>query len=64
MDGWKVWKGKKIFIILKNHRQYQGEVIDVDTKSPPLVFISIIDKFGNRITFAQSEVDVMQEEKK
>ena len=63
MVGWEIWKGKKVFIILKNRRTYQGEVVDVDTRSYPLVFISIIDKFNNRISFSQSEIDVMQEEK-
>ncbi|GAH15158.1 unnamed protein product, partial [marine sediment metagenome] len=27
-QGWKYWEGKKVFIILKNRRTYQGEVIE------------------------------------
>ena len=64
MEGWNYWNGKKVFIILKNRRQYSGEVVDVDLSAKPIIFISIIDKFNNRVTFAQSEIDVMQEEEK
>lgn len=63
MEGWKHWEGKKVFIILKNHRQYSGYVVIVDINSPPLIFITIKDKFDNTITFVQSEIEVMQEEK-
>lgn len=63
MEGWKGWLNKKVFIILRNKRQYSGIIIEVDISSPPLIFISILDKFDNRITFVQSEIEVMQEEK-
>jgi len=61
-DGWKYWEGKRIFILLKNHRQYSGTVVDVDDSNKPLIWISINDKFGKRITFVHSEIDVIQEE--
>jgi len=60
-EGWSYWEGKKVFIILKNHRQYSGIVQRVDI-SPPLVWITILDKFNNRITFSAEEIEVMQEE--
>ena len=56
--------GKNVYIILKNKRNYQGEVISVDESASPLIFISIIDKFQNRITFVHSEIEVIQEEGK
>lgn len=62
MKGWKFWEGKKVFIILKNKRQYSGEIIDVDLFGNGLVWISMNDKFGNRITFVNSEIEVIQEE--
>lgn len=62
MAGWKKWEGKKVFLILKNKRTYQGSVINVDESSPPLIFITIKDKFSKEVTFVQSEVEVMQEE--
>ena len=30
MDGWKIWEGKKVFIILKNKRTYTGKVISIN----------------------------------
>jgi len=64
MDGWKYWIGKKVFIILKNHRQYSGTVIEVSDEKNGLFWISIIDKFDKRITFSNVELDVIQEEDK
>lgn len=61
--NWKDWIGKSIFVQLKTGAVYSGKVIDVDTKSPPLVFISIIDKFGDKVTFVHSEIIKINEEK-
>ena len=55
---------KKVFIILKNNRQYSGKVIEVSDEKNGLVWISLIDKFNNRITFVNSEIDLIQEENK
>lgn len=63
MEGWKDWEGKKVFLILKNDRQYSGLVIDIDNSLNPLIWISIRDKFGNRITFSTEEIKLIQEEK-
>ncbi len=63
MEGWKYWEGKKVFIILKNKRTYQGEVLEIEVDpNSPLVWIVIKDKFGKRVQFVNSEVDVIQEE--
>jgi len=64
MDGWSNWKNKHVFIILKNNRTYSGEVIDVDCSSPPLIFITIIDKYFKRVTMVHSEIQTIQEERK
>jgi len=65
MEGWKYWEGKRVFIILKSKRTYQGEVLEVEIDpNSPLVWIVMIDKFGNRVQFVNSEVDVIQEEGK
>ncbi len=63
MDGWKYYEGLKVFIILKNKRQYTGKVIEVDESSLPLVFLTIIDKFGSRVRFVHSEIDLIEEER-
>jgi len=64
MEGWKYWEGKKVFIILKNKRKYSGVVLRVEVNpDSPLIWVTIKDKFENRISFANSEVEVIQEEK-
>lgn len=60
---WTDWNGKRIFVQLKTGAVYSGNVIDIDSKSLPLVFFTIIDKFGNKVTFVHSEIIKIQEEK-
>lgn len=59
---WQEWNGKRIFIQLKSGSIYSGKVIDVDENSKPLIFISIIDKFGEKVTIAHSEIVKIKEE--
>lgn len=64
VEGWKIWEGKKVFIILKNKRQYQGEVLEVEINNTSSnCFITILDKFGNRISFVNTEIELIQEER-
>ena len=63
MDGWEYWNGRKVYIVLKNDRKYQGIVISVNIISNPTTFITIEDKYNNRITFNISEIELIQEEK-
>ena len=60
---WKDWKGKKIFVQLKSGSVYSGLVEEVDDKSPPLVWFTITDKFGETVTFIHSEIVKIKEEK-
>jgi hypothetical protein len=62
MEGWKYYEGKKVFLILKNERQYSGYVLNVDDSNEFLIWLSIIDKFDKRITFCASEIELIQEE--
>ena len=63
-DGLKYWEGKKVYIVLKNKSQYSGEVIEVDnTSSNVLIWITITDKFDKRITFLNSEIEIIQEKR-
>ena len=61
---WKEWNGKRIFVKLRDGGVYSGKVIDIDEKSKPLIFISIIDKYGERVTIAHSEIIKIVEERK
>jgi len=59
---WKEWMGKKIFVKLSGGGVYSGEVIDIDLDLKPLVFITIIDKYGERVQFVNSEILKLVEE--
>jgi|TARA_Y100000310_G_scaffold272033_1_gene286798 hypothetical protein len=60
---WSDWKGKRIFVQLKSGGVYSGDVIDVDINSLPLIFITINDKFNEKVTFAISEIVKIKEER-
>jgi len=62
MEGWKYWIGKKVFISLKIKRFYSGKVIEISAEHDGLCFLTIIDKFGDRVTFANSEIIEIKEE--
>ena len=60
---WKEWNGKRIFVQLRTGGVYTGNVIDVDDSSKPLIFITMIDKFGEKVSFVNSEIIKIKEEK-
>ena len=63
MVGWIYYLDKRVWIVLKNKKEYTGKVSDVDsTSSNILVWITILDKFNKRIIFFSSEIDIMKEE--
>jgi|TARA_R100000501_G_C2622994_1_gene116164 hypothetical protein len=59
---WNEWKGKYIFLKLKDGGVYSGDVIDVDTGQ--VTFLTIIDKFGQKVTFSTAEIVKIKEEGK
>jgi len=61
---WKEWQGKRIFVQLKSGGVYSGIVRDVDDSASPSIFITITDKFGETVTFVNSEIIKIVEEKK
>lgn len=61
---WKEWQGKKVYIETNSGRRYTGRVCDVEiSKDPKLIWLTIISSQGNHITFVQSEINLIQEEK-
>lgn len=60
MDGleYKAFIGKKVYVILKNHRVYTGIIKSIDKG---MVFL--IDRYECSILFNISEISSMQEEK-
>lgn len=60
---WTEWLHKTIFVQLKSGGHYNGKVVDVDATNEPLIFFSMIDKFGDKVTFVTSEIIKIVEEK-
>ena len=52
------WIGKKIFLVLKSGRRYSGIVLSYDNN-----FISMTDKFGEKVMASISEISSMEEER-
>ena len=69
MDVWKEYEGKKVFVILKNQRKYSGLCVGVAEagKHPETninyFFITIKDIYDHYVTFLNSEIEVIQDEK-
>lgn len=63
MDWKNIWTGKRVFVKLRTGAVYTGEVIDVDDNCKPLVFFTLKDKFGDIVTFVQSEIIKLKEER-
>ena len=61
---WMQFKGKKVFLKLKAGREYTGQIIDIDILSPPLVFLTIIDKYDKKVVFSSAEIKIIQEERR
>lgn len=60
---WNEWKDKEIFVKLREGDVYSGKVIDIDTSDKPLIWITIIDKYGEKVTLVHSEIIKIKEEK-
>jgi len=59
---WRDWLGKRVFVQLKSGGVYSGEVVDVDVEGKPIIFLTIIDKFNEKVTFVSSEIIKIKEE--
>ena len=59
---WKEWIGKYVFVKLNSGGVYSGDIKEVDDSAKPLIFIRMIDKFGNNVMFASSEIIKIAEE--
>lgn len=64
MDVWKNYEGKRVYIILKNNRKYSGVIQSVEKlENSNSYWIHIKDKFENSITFLNTEIEVIEEER-
>lgn len=62
MVVWNNYVGKKVFLILKNQRRYEGVVLEVDESASPLTWMTLLDKLNHKITFLIDEIEMIQEE--
>jgi hypothetical protein len=64
MASWKIWLGKKVYLVSKNmSHPFSGTVIDVEERPDnPIIWITINDKFGKRVTFVASEILSIKED--
>lgn len=60
-DGFKEMIGKKVYLKLKNERNYTGIITHVNDSKLPITWISMIDKFGKKVMFCDSEIEVIEE---
>jgi len=60
---WKFWEDKQVFIRTKYGKYYTGTVKEVDVSSPPLIWITILDKFNENVQFVASEIIEIKEDK-
>ena len=56
-DEIKIEKGKKVFLVLKSGRIYNGVVLET-TES----YIFILDKFNEKVVISISEISSLEEE--
>lgn len=59
------WRGllnKRVFVKTKTSGVYSGVVQDVDDSDKNIIFISILDKYGEKVTIVHSEILKIKEE--
>lgn len=63
MEWKKEWEGKYVFLQLKTGAVYSGKIIEVDDSDSKLIWITLIDKYGEKITIVNSEIIKIKEER-
>jgi hypothetical protein len=61
MDGIKEMEGKRVYIETVSRRKYTGTIISVDID---LKFLSMQDKYGEKVWIAFSDIKLLQEERR
>jgi len=59
---WDKWNGKNVFVQLKSGGRYSGKIIDEDVSDGKLIWITLIDKFGEKVSFVHVEIIKIVEE--
>ncbi len=64
MDRWNKYIGKRIFVILKSDRRYSGTLQEISEEKNGIRFLEIIDRFGKNVSFVDSEIELIEEERR
>ena len=64
MVGWNKWLDKKVFVETRSGKCYTGLVTDIDDSSPPLIWITLIDKYDQEVKLVHSEIILIKEDSK
>lgn len=59
---YETYRGKKIFVILRNGRRYAGKVKNIE-KSEGKTYFILIDNKNRLVTFPANKIETIQEEK-
>lgn len=59
-EVWRYYIGKRVFIILRDNRKYQGQVVEVEKNGE--IFMCLNDKFSRRVCFKVDNIETIQEE--
>lgn len=60
-EGFREYEGKRVFIKLRNGREYSGEIYAVESKGA-VSLIKLKDKFGKNVGFYDTEISVIEVE--
>lgn len=61
---WNGWKGKNVFVRTKHGKVYSGLVESINQDDHPIIFISLLDKFGKQVMLVSSEIIEIKEEER
>lgn len=59
---WNVWIGKQIFLRTNKDKVYSGIVKEVADVGDGIIFLSLLDKFGQWVTVTVKEIVEIKEE--
>jgi len=63
MINWEHWIDKRVYVITRKDRIYTGVVKDVDAATAPIIWITMVDKYGLIVQFTSDEIAEIKEER-
>lgn len=63
MERWTDYENKKVYVQLKSGREYSGIVLEVEISFGNDAFMTLKDKFGNKVGFLISQIKLIEVQK-